>query len=74
MLAICGKCPARWTGTNMAHCSVCHSTFSTVANFDSHRDGSIGRVRCSTTGLVQNSYGTWKQPGEWDVTEAKNGN
>jgi hypothetical protein len=30
-------CGAFWPGTRISHCSVCHETFSTVANFDAHR-------------------------------------
>jgi hypothetical protein len=33
----CGKCPARWSGINIAHCSACHKTFGGVGPFDAHR-------------------------------------
>lgn len=28
-----------WRGYNMAHCSVCHTTFGSVNSFDRHRVG-----------------------------------
>jgi hypothetical protein len=39
-MTVCVKCSAHWGGLKTAHCSVCHQTFSTVANFDRHRAGS----------------------------------
>lgn len=33
----CGGCDRTWTGNVMAHCSVCHETFGSVASFDRHR-------------------------------------
>lgn len=66
----CGGCPARWGGLNTAHCPACHATFTTVANFDSHRAGSHDRgarhcVPPATVGLVDagRAYPCWMMPG-----------
>lgn len=51
--ATCG-CGARWSGTKLEHCTVCHRTFSSTRNGDRHRTGkhhlSVGpdRRRCMT--------------------------
>lgn len=63
-MASCRKCLSTWTGLSMAHCPSCCRTFSTAGNFDLHRKNG----KCSMKGLVQNEYGTWKQPGERDVS------
>lgn len=60
----CGGCPKRWTGFRKAHCSSCHRTFSTVANFDRHRSpaGLHGSCRYpALVGLVQRG-GVWSMP------------
>lgn len=69
----CGRCPARWSGSNIAHCAECHRTFTTVANFDRHRAGSKDRAfdqgECSDPserGLVLNDRGQWAAPGRED--------
>jgi hypothetical protein len=31
------RCGARWSGLRVAHCSVCHVSFSGVNTFDRHR-------------------------------------
>lgn len=34
----CGRCAARWAGTNTAHCGAqCHETFTSPRSFDKHR-------------------------------------
>lgn len=38
----CRKCRGRWGGYTTAHCGACCETFSTVANFDAHRDAVHG--------------------------------
>lgn len=30
-------CGQRWSGSNVAHCAKCHTTFSGVSTFDAHR-------------------------------------
>jgi hypothetical protein len=37
----CGRCPARWSGANTAHCGGCHQTFGGVRAFDLHRRGGV---------------------------------
>lgn len=37
----CGRCDARWSGTNVAHCSLCHTTFRSPSGFDRHRRGDL---------------------------------
>ena len=32
-------CGRKWSGTNQAHCGICHEHFSTVKNFDAHKPG-----------------------------------
>lgn len=69
----CNGCDRRWSGMNMAHCSVCHHTFGGVGSFDKHRSGSkpgtktgIRRAgECTPPadiGLTQNEHGTWVAP------------
>lgn len=63
-------CGAVWTGLSMAHCSVCHQTFSTVDNFDIHRQKLIAKI-CkdpAKCGMVKNDRDTWMMPGEKDMT------
>lgn len=74
----CGKCDARWSGSNIAHCRACHRTFTTPATFDQHRsakyadlDGKRVQVRengqCydpADDGLVQNDRGQWHRPSD----------
>lgn len=56
-----GCCEASWTGLTRAHCTVCHATFSTPANFDLHRR--YGRCTDpAERGLVSNDRGIWHQP------------
>ena len=56
------KCGARWTGLRVAHCSVCHRTFTTVANFDRHRRG--GRcVDPASVDMVRNGRDQWHERG-----------
>lgn len=66
----CG-CGRRWTGFKTAHCTGCHETFTTVANFDRHRAGPHSDVNpryCrppQDVGLVDAGrvYPCWMQPG-----------
>jgi hypothetical protein len=71
---VCGKCAARWGGLTTAHCSACHRTFTTVANFDRHRAGSHapGIRHCldpATVGFVDagREYPCWGRPGRTEV-------
>jgi hypothetical protein len=74
----CG-CGAAWTGLGMAHCTVCHETFSTVSNFDRHRQpiAKGGERACrppADAGLVVSVRPTgtrvWAMPGRPDEDEA----
>lgn len=66
----CG-CGVRWSGYKTAHCCACHETFSTVSNFDRHRQGPHSDVRprfCvspESVGLVDagRAYRCWAMPG-----------
>jgi hypothetical protein len=64
----CGRCDARWSGTSMAHCSACCTTFGSVAAFDRHRTGPLDDRRCRDEaemlglGLEPNERGTWRTP------------
>lgn len=65
----CARCGAYWGGLKTAHCAACHQTFTTVANFDHHRDGSHSRntrhcVPPLTVGLIHagRAYPCWSQP------------
>lgn len=68
----CGKCDARWSGLNTAHCAAdgCHRTFSGVSAFDLHRIGGVDNRSCDVTQrdksgdlkLVQKESGTWGYP------------
>lgn len=48
----CGGCDNIWTGTGRAHCSACHSTFSSVSTFDQHRIPYGPRGSCVKPELV----------------------
>lgn len=51
-----------------AHCTVCHATFTTVANFDKHRRNG----HCTdpaTLGMTANDRGVWRIPMPEDVRE-----
>jgi len=46
-------------------CPSCKAIFSTVANFDKHRQGKATARHCvdpATVGLVQSDAGIWKLP------------
>jgi hypothetical protein len=61
----CSRCPSTWTGSNIAHCSVCHRTFSAVSTFDRHRTGNVGTRRClppEEVGLLPNAHGVYRTP------------
>lgn len=56
-------CDAWWTGLTTAHCSSCHNTFTSVANFELHR--SSGECRQPKyIGLVpaDKPWPGWSQP------------
>lgn len=65
------RCGVRWGGWKTAHCTACHETFSTVANFDKHRQGPHSDVTpriCvppAAVGLVDagRDYPCWGAPG-----------
>jgi hypothetical protein len=56
-------------GGKAAHCTACHETFTTPANFDRHRRGPDNNRRCldpSEVGLVRvarKDYAAWSMPG-----------
>jgi hypothetical protein len=52
-------------GTGKAHCSRCCQTFSTVGNFDRHRERGLC-LQPAEAGLKLNTYGVWIQEGEVD--------
>lgn len=66
LVANCRGCHHQWFGKEMAHCALCHHTFSTVSNFDKHRTGGGCRI---PAGFRQNDRGTWLAPGERDIQE-----
>lgn len=61
----CHGCDARWSGLAMAHCSVCHATFSSVGLFDKHRRAARCVPLPDDHRLVD---GVWRGP---EMTEAQ---
>ena len=61
----CADCQPLNPGSKMAHCSICHVTFSTVGNFDRHNPSYSGCAHPAAVGLVpsRRSPGAWCQPG-----------
>jgi len=58
----CGRCGARWSGLDRAHCTACpaHRTFDDVALYDAHRQN--GQCLApSRLGLVRNKGGIWQR-------------
>jgi len=58
----CGRCGARWSGLDRAHCTACpaHRTFDDVELYDAHREAG----QClppSRLGLVRNKGGIWQR-------------
>lgn len=60
----CVVCDARWSGSDTAHCAVCHCTFTGPASFDAHRPGgacaeprSLGMVT-----MPGRAYRVWRMP------------
>lgn len=63
----CRHCGDQWTGLAMAHCTVCHHTFSVARNFDAHLKGNKHN-HPSEVGLVEARIGlggkpVWAKPG-----------
>lgn len=56
----CSRCHATWSGANIAHCAGCCETFSTVANFDRHRQD-FACVPPASVGLEVRD-GLWRMP------------
>lgn len=52
MIASCSGCDKGWTGANMAHCGVCHETFSCVPHFEAHRSSEGEHGSCIDLGGV----------------------
>jgi hypothetical protein len=53
-MASCGSCDTTWdTQSSLAHCSLCHLSFSTVGNFDLHRNKDGTCAAPGTLGLVE---------------------
>lgn len=52
------RCGARWGGLATAHCSACHITFTGLAAFDAHRQGSHAKGRyCVDPETILNQKG-----------------
>ena len=51
--ARCRGCGLWWSGTNTAHCSRCHQTFTTVWGFDAHRIGGDDDRVCVNPALIR---------------------
>lgn len=75
----CKSCAKTWTGLRIAHCALCHQTFTTPANFDRHRAGrkthgvKLAAGEChagDVCGLVLNDRGQWAMPGRETEAEA----
>ncbi len=49
----CGGCSNTWGGLAMAHCSVCHDTYSGITSFDRHRN----RGKCVNPETYKNEDG-----------------
>jgi hypothetical protein len=58
------RCGATWRGFSIAHCAVCHLTFTTVGNFDHHlfRDGCRTEAELRDKGYEPNAAGHWRKP------------
>lgn len=69
-MRMCGGCDADWgQATKVCHCAACHETFTTVANFDRHRDRRGEHGSCKNpakAGLVLSgrAYLSWMSPGD----------
>jgi hypothetical protein len=58
----CSGCDTTWVGLSIAHCGACHETFSTVANFDTHRprpQEGLLRGRCLDPAGLKRKTGTY---------------
>lgn len=66
--ATCRGCASRWSGTQRAHCSACHLTFSSASAFDRHRtpDGEHGHcldpITLTGSSLLVRRNGVWSWP------------
>jgi hypothetical protein len=66
----CGRCPARWAGSNTAHCASCHRTFSSPSAFDDHRIRNTvagGCIDPAKAGMVEHQrvgYSVWGYPSD----------
>lgn len=67
----CIGCSTTWTGLAACHCSVCHTTFSSITGFDMHRKRRLGEpddgpVTCRTPQDMKLVYheqrGVWATP------------
>lgn len=70
-MTTCRKCVRVWNGLAVAHCTICHESFSAVSSFDKHRsgskDGEFSQGECSDPslrGLVRNRHGYWGMPSD----------
>lgn len=73
-MTYCSICSTEWTGLSECHCSSCHKSFSSIANFDDHRTGDYdeGR-RCYTEEeLLALRVGKGTRP-RFKAAEQKNG-
>lgn len=57
------RCGRRWGGLAKAHCTVCHSTFTSRSSFDMHRRGPADNRRCELDKLAEVRPGIWGRPG-----------
>lgn len=63
-----GACTADWQASRKCHCASCCENFSTVSNFDKHRENGAC-LDPARAGLVKNKRGVWTLPGETDFDE-----
>lgn len=69
----CAGCTRRWGGFRTAHCAACHTTFSTVYNFDEHRKGGVCNLpervglKWTMRGHGGNEYQVWGRPMDDDA-------
>jgi len=62
------SCTAGWAPSRKCHCASCGENFSTVGNFDKHRQGGYCTPPADA-GLERNKRGVWQSPGEVDIRE-----
>ena len=60
-------CGATWGGLAVAHCVVCHETFTTNGTADRHwiKGRHVHPADLPAGRLVRRGDGIWRQPGDW---------